>query len=118
MGSVLFPLLEVCPSISDRGVGDRVRSFQEFGNFSIDRLLGWRLVLPQVLVQDQGDWPEDPDEWIPQVNFDGDQLRLTLSIEWRSGSAQELDPLLPEAWCDPTPDALIQALSLKNNYRA
>ena len=110
MGSVLFPLLEVCPSISDRGVGDRVRSFQEFGNFSIDRLLGWRLVLPQVLVQDQGDWPEDPDEWIPQVNFDGDQLRLTLSIEWRSGSAQELDPLLPEAWCDPTPDALIQAL--------
>ena len=110
MGSVLFPLLEVCPSISDRGVGDRVRSFQEFGNFSIDSLLGWRLLLPQVLVQDQGDWAEDPDEWIPQVDFDGDQLRLTLSIEWRSGSAQELDPLLPEAWCDPTPDALIQAL--------
>ena len=40
VGSVLFPLLEVCPSISDRGVGDRVRSFQEFGNFSIDSLLG------------------------------------------------------------------------------
>ena len=109
MGSVLFPLLKMCPSMSDR-VGDRVRSLQEFGNLSVDGLLDLRLLLPQVLVQDSGNWAEDPDEWIAQVNFEGDQLRVTLSIEWRSGSAQELDPLLPEAWCDPTPDALIQAL--------
>lgn len=109
VGSVLFPLLEMRPSMSDR-VGDRVRSFQEFGHLSLDSSLDWRLLLPQVLVQDFGNWAEEPEEWIAQVDFEGDQLRLTLSIEWRSGSAQELDPLLPEAWCDPTPDALIQAL--------
>ena len=113
MGSVLFPLLEIGPPMSDR-VGDRVRSLQEFGSLLVDGSLGWRLLLPQVLVQDlvqnYGDWAENPDKWISQVNFEGDQLRLTLSIEWRSGSAQELDPLLPEAWCDATPEGLIQAL--------
>ncbi len=109
MGSVLFPLLEICPSMSDR-VGDRVRSLQELSNRSGNGSGDWRLLLPQVLVQEVGNWAAETDEWIAQVNFEGDQLRLTLSIEWRSGSAHELDPLLPEAWCDPTPDDLIQAL--------
>ncbi len=118
MGSVLCPLLAVTQEMHDR-VGDRVRSLQDLGTLQSGSSLSWRLLPTQVFLplEPGEDWAAD--HWVESVDFEGyHQLRVAMSVEWRfpfreavpTGSAQELDPLLPEIWCAPTPTALKQSL--------
>lgn len=111
MGSVLCPLLAVTQEMHDR-VGDRVRSLQDLGTLQSGSSLSWRLLPTQVvlLLEKNEDWTTGA--WIESVALQGDQLRLALSVEWRSGSAQELDALLPEVWCKPTSADLNRSLLL------
>jgi phosphohistidine swiveling domain-containing protein len=115
VSSVICPLLLL--KMLDR-VGDRVRSLQDLGTLQNGSVLSWQLVPTQVvLISEQAvDWNREC--WIESIDFDIDfddghngQIRLALSVEWRSGSAQELDALLPEVWCGPTAEALPQALT-------
>ncbi len=106
MGWVLCPLLAVTQEMHDR-VGDRVRSLQELGMLQSVTALNWKLPPTQVLLSPEKDedWMTGP--WMESVEFQGEQLRVTLSVEWRfpfqeavpTSSAQELDALLPEVWC-------------------
>ncbi len=119
MGSVLCPLLAVTQEMHDR-VGDRVRSLQDLGTLQSVTPLSWRLLPTQVLLPLERDEDWSAESWGESVEFEGDQLRLALSVEWRfpfreavaTSSAQELDALLPEVWCAPTPSGLNQALRL------
>lgn len=118
MGSVLCPLLAMTQEMSDR-VGDRVRSLQDLGTLQSESVLSWRLLPTQVILPFWGEENWDQQLWVKDVNFQGHQLRLALSVEWRSGSAQELDSLLPEAYCEPTPTAFTTALGqLRQKWNA
>lgn len=120
MGSVLCPLLAVTQEMHDR-VGDRVRSLQDLGTLQNGSSLSWRLLPTQIFLPLEKDEDWASDHWVDSMDFEGShQLRLALSVEWRfpfresvtTGSAQELDALLPEVWSVPTASAVKQALLL------